>query len=105
MDDVDHRIAALQSQIGRLQAEVIALRISGSYAVHALTAALVRRGAVSPREVAAILETYADGFDSQGGQGRGPEASTIRTEVAETLKRQAAELVKVVAVAESPRAA
>jgi hypothetical protein len=105
MDDVDHKIAALQSQIGRLQAEVIALRISGSYAVHALTAAVVARGLVTPCEVAALLETYANGFDSQGGKGRGPEASTIRTEVAETLKRQAAEVMKVVAASESPRAA
>jgi hypothetical protein len=105
MDEAEQRIVALQGQVGRLQAEVIASRISGSYFVHALTAALVQRGLVVPSDVAAMLDFYADGFDSHDGRGRGPDASMIRTEVAETLKRQAAEVQDVVARFESPRAA
>ena len=105
MDETDHRLAALQSQVGRLQAELIAVKISGSYAVHALTAALAEHGGVAPQDVARILDVYADGFDSEDGRGRGPEASIIRTEVAETLRLQAAEVRKLIAERGSPRAA
>jgi len=105
MDETDHRLAALQSQVGRLQAELIAVKISGSYAVHALTAALCERGTIAPQEVARILDVYADGFDSEDGRGRGPEASIIRTEVAEALRRQAGEVRDLIDQRGSPRAA
>ena len=103
MDDVDDRIAALQLQLGRLQSEVMALRISGSYVAHALTAALVKRSLVTPQEIAAILEIYAEGFEQTGAANKNGEMSAIRAEVAETLKRQAAEVEKVVAMFEAPR--
>jgi hypothetical protein len=101
MDEIEAKIQALEIQVGRLQAEVMALRISGSYVAHALTAALVKRRHIEPREVISMLEIYAEGFEQEGA--RPGEMSTIRAEVAETLRRQAAEIERVVGAFAEPR--
>jgi hypothetical protein len=99
MDDAEQKLAALQIQVGRLQAEVMALRMSGSYFVHALTEVLSKRGLVTPREVAEVLEHYAEGFAARVATASAADGSAIRVDVAETLRRQAAEVEKVVATA------
>jgi hypothetical protein len=101
MDETEGKLQALELQVGRLQAEVMALRISGSYVAHALTAALVKRDVIHPRDVIAMLEFYAEGFEQDGG--RSGEMSTIRAEVAETLRRQATEIERVVGAFAEPR--
>jgi hypothetical protein len=105
MDDAEQRIAALQSQMGRLQAEVLALRISGGYIAHALTGALIRRGVITAGEVSGALELYAEGFEGAPTMTGLSDASVVERDVAETLKRQAAEVLRVVAMFESPKAA
>jgi hypothetical protein len=101
MDEIEVKLQALEMQVGRLQAEIMALRISGSYVAHALTAALVKRDAIHPKEVIAMLEIYAEGFEQDGG--RAAEMSAVRSEVAETLKRQASEVDRVVGAFAQPR--